>query len=231
MAGPLTPQLERAYELLADGEWHDREEIMFEISKVITPGVAVRHAETVRQTSGTYPAPPERKVPRSQAFLIASGKRSLARSALRTKRIERKVDENGRVLVRLMGAPAVTQPAAPVTYRNITPHLRRAFEVLADGKWHLREHVIAAMIKAVDPDMALTVAERRERQANERYGEERRKHRATREELIERGSRFLAVGALANARRIQRKETEQGVLVRLRPVQYVRLPPTEENRV
>lgn len=228
-----TPQLARAYELLADGEWHDRETIMFEISKVITPGVAVRHAETVRLTSGKAPNPPPvRKVPRSYDFLVATGKRSLARSALRGKRIEHKPDEDGRTLVRLSNPPVKAPPVSPVTYRNITPHLRRAFEMLADGTWHEREHVIAAMVKAVDPDMAFVVAERREAHADQRYGEERRQHRATRAELVERGSRFLAVGALANARRIQRKETEQGVLVRLRPLQYLRPSTTdEENRV
>ena len=174
----------------------------------------MRHAEAVRLSSGTRPASAGAVRSRARrSFLIASGKRSLARSALRVKSIETKTDEHGRKLVRHKNPPP---PPPPVTFRNITPHLRRAFEVLADGRWYPREYVVAEMIKVVDPDMATVVAERRGRHADQRYGEERRKHRATRAELVERGARFLAVGALANASRIEKKDTEQGVMVRLR---------------
>lgn len=43
-----TPWLGEAYKLLADGEWHDREEIVKELAKMVPPGIAWRHAETAR---------------------------------------------------------------------------------------------------------------------------------------------------------------------------------------
>jgi hypothetical protein len=224
MSAPPTPQSVRATELLADGEWHDREKVMAEIAKVITPGIAIRHAEQVRLGAGTAgSAPKERVKPRSQDFLIASGKRSLARIALRTKKFESKVDEDGKVYVRLRNPPAAAPPPPPLTYRNITSHLRRAFEILSDGEWRDRESVVRQMIRVVDTDLALSVGERRDGFAQRRAEQlERRHRRATREELIERGARFLAMSALANAKRIEKKDAETGVMVRLRTGQYGR---------
>ena len=94
-----TRHWDRALELLADGEWHDRERLYVEMGKLVPPGLAFRHAEMVRRTSQRGQAPAERQVPRSSEFLIASGKRSIVRMALRGQRLEfRTVD--GRVQVR-----------------------------------------------------------------------------------------------------------------------------------
>lgn len=43
-----SPELERARELLADGGWHDYEQVMRELVKVIPPGRAVREADSLR---------------------------------------------------------------------------------------------------------------------------------------------------------------------------------------
>lgn len=98
MAGE-TPHWERALELLADGEWHDRERLYAEMVKVVPPGRAVRHAELIRQTSQSGRAPKDRVKQRSTEFLVATGRRSIVRMALRGRRLEfRTVD--GRVQVR-----------------------------------------------------------------------------------------------------------------------------------
>ncbi len=224
MPNPLSPQLERAYELLSDGEWHDREVILREIAKVITPGIAVRHAEVVRRTSGKGVAPAERKKPRSQEFLIASGKRSLARSALRGSRIEHRTTEDGRVEIRDGSAnPQPPTDDQPVSFRKISAHLRRAFEMLADGRWRPREDVLAEMVKHVDRDIAIAVAERRRADSNARRSvnePERRRRRNSEEFLIASGSRSIAMAALLHAKRIERKEVGGVHMVRLRPTQY-----------
>jgi hypothetical protein len=87
----LSPQLARAYELLADGEWHEREQLVRELGKVIPPGVALRYNEARRRqdpnrrrargqpTSATA----ERVVSRSTSFLVEAGRRRLAFLALR----------------------------------------------------------------------------------------------------------------------------------------------------
>ena len=270
MAAPLSPHVARAFELLADGEWHPRDKIYQEMWKVITPGIAVRYSEKLRKVSGVRangaPRPDERVIPRSQEFLIMSGKKALARDGLRQHRIEKRCTEAG-VEVRLRPAmpqhnsreariargepvpdtpvrpkrkapvpalaPAPDAPAAPHTYRNISSHLRRAFEVLADGEWHPREQVLEAMIEVVDKDNAIAVAERRRQAAAQLRGAhvpERRKRRST-EFLIATGSRTLATNALLHAVRIEKADIDGEKMVRLRPTQYGRGSTTEENRV
>lgn len=43
-----TPWSRRALEILQDGEWHDREEIIRELADMVPPGVAWRHLEKGR---------------------------------------------------------------------------------------------------------------------------------------------------------------------------------------
>jgi hypothetical protein len=76
----MTPMLKMAVTLLLDGEWHDLEEILRELSKLVPPGRAVRRNETDRRlSSGT----PVRRVTRgSEDRLIASGKRAIAKDML-----------------------------------------------------------------------------------------------------------------------------------------------------
>lgn len=228
MAATLTPQLERAYELLSDGEWHDREKILFEISKRIPPGVAMRHAELVRQTSGKTPAPPERVKKRSTEFLIASGKRSLARSALRGSRIEHRRDDDGKVWVRdtqapPKPAPPTEPPAKPVSVRELSPHLQRAYELLADGEWRPREQVVAEMMKKVDREQALRATERKRLDIARRRSQpnpERRLREAPEQRLIDSGARSLSIMGLISAKRIERRDVNGVVMIRLRPADY-----------
>jgi hypothetical protein len=73
--------VERADEILADGEWHDGRELIREMEKKIAPGVALRHAEADRRRSlrtrhGEDRDPDDgRPVP----DLIRGGKRAIVR--------------------------------------------------------------------------------------------------------------------------------------------------------
>lgn len=44
-----SPVLSKALEILSDGEWHDREEVIREVQKLVTPGIAYRHMEEARR--------------------------------------------------------------------------------------------------------------------------------------------------------------------------------------
>lgn len=48
MAPPKTPLRIRLEELLADGNWHDRAEVLDELAPLVPPGKAIRAAETDR---------------------------------------------------------------------------------------------------------------------------------------------------------------------------------------
>ena len=99
-----TPHWDKALEILADGQWHDRELLYVEMAKLVPPGRAIRHAELIRRTSQSGKAPAVRKQPRSTDFLITSGKRSIVRMALRGARLEFRTHD-GRVQVRDKLAP------------------------------------------------------------------------------------------------------------------------------
>ena len=71
----------RARELLVDGQWHDFEETLKELTKKVPPGVALRRAETNRLKGGT--SQPERVEQPGLERLIHIGKRAVAREALR----------------------------------------------------------------------------------------------------------------------------------------------------
>lgn len=74
--GPdATPPLIRAVILCKDGEWHDLEEILYEVGKVILPGQAMRRAERNRRDSGG----PKIRTKGELSRVMAAGKRSLAR--------------------------------------------------------------------------------------------------------------------------------------------------------
>lgn len=48
MPTPKTPARRRLDELLADGEWHDREQLILDTVGIIPPGIAARHARDCR---------------------------------------------------------------------------------------------------------------------------------------------------------------------------------------
>jgi hypothetical protein len=77
-------------ELLADGRWHDRDQLLEAAAAVVPPGLASRTAERNRARPGR---PAERTSGR-QDDVIASGARTVARAALH--RLEGRLERDGR---------------------------------------------------------------------------------------------------------------------------------------
>lgn len=81
------PILDRAKELLADGEWHDYEELLSELGKLIPPGMAFRAAERSRRNSlksrGLEVKP--RTVEQPYERLVATGRRVILMDKLRPR--------------------------------------------------------------------------------------------------------------------------------------------------
>lgn len=75
----------RVTELLEDGEWHDFEEVLAQLMKLIPPGRALRRTEAMRRYKSDAE---ERQRPFSQERQIASGKRAIAKDALAKPYIE-----------------------------------------------------------------------------------------------------------------------------------------------
>lgn len=232
MSERRTPYLARAYEIMADGKWHNREAVMREMFKVILPGQAVRAAEAVRKSSGRGEGPEERVKARSTAFLVASGRRHLARSTLRSsKRVEQRMND-GVVEVRLRDAivwrpPKVehqplTSPRAPRRANaagRVTPYLQAAYALLEDGKWHDREEVFAVMFPLIPEEDAEAATEYRRTWPYVAKGLEPppRKRSQPHERIIAIGRRSIAVEALANNKRVLRRKVGDRTEVQLRP--------------
>ena len=73
----------RAAELLADGEWHNYEQVFNELAKLVPPGFAIRENEKARRGSG---GPAARKKVRPAEELIESGRRMYVRDVLSNPR-------------------------------------------------------------------------------------------------------------------------------------------------
>lgn len=104
MNAPLSPWTAKAAELLADGEWRDREWLIRQLTPLVPPGMAMRQAEKARVNASSKPGrtpPPERLVPRSVEFQVQTGRRAKIVNMLSAwKRIETKT-EDGKVWIRL----------------------------------------------------------------------------------------------------------------------------------
>lgn len=79
MATPTTPWYDRIVEVLADGEWHRREELIQAAIPLVPPGQAHRAAEKDRVRRSQSPT----RVRGDQATAIAAGARRLVDEALR----------------------------------------------------------------------------------------------------------------------------------------------------
>lgn len=257
MTARLSPPLVEAYKILDDGQWHDYEDVLRKIQKVITPGVAVRAAEAVRKsTSG---APEVRAKGRSQEFLIASGKRHVARSALRgSARIEHDRSDGGH---RIRLRPAVTlnreererrgmpvapqRPRTPIsTHRRtlvasegarvtgVTPWTAAAVKLLSDGEWHDREDVIAAMATTIETAEALEYVERRRVWKYQRANQEPPPRTRFDDEdlLAASGRRGIAMMSLQNNARVLRRDVDGRVEVMMRPSQVGRRHDESEQQ-
>lgn len=116
----MTPLTTRLHEILADGEWHDREPIVKELMRLAPPGEAWRMAEEVRVRSrirrarnqltaeafaawmeaGNHELNPR---PKSMEATVQTGKRAMANSAIgmrATNRIEQRIVD-GKKQIRL----------------------------------------------------------------------------------------------------------------------------------
>lgn len=85
----------RAYELLADGEWANYEQVMHALMRHVPPGIAVRRAEASRladhKQRGTIPkdatAPPPRKRPAPAERQVYTGARAIVGEMLQNQRV------------------------------------------------------------------------------------------------------------------------------------------------
>lgn len=68
MGAPRSPWMVRAYELLADGDWHDRDAVVTAVMPLVPPGKAIRQhqrdlegARARRAANGAPPSPAGRR--------------------------------------------------------------------------------------------------------------------------------------------------------------------------
>lgn len=82
-----SPWFDRMMAVLSDGEWHDRNQLMVEMGKVIPPGQAMRRAEVVRAQHDATKRPDRkarpRKMLRSDEALIIFGRRNITQVCLK----------------------------------------------------------------------------------------------------------------------------------------------------
>jgi hypothetical protein len=94
---PMSPARAVALELLADGEWHDREQLLDQMARAVPPGKAFRVGERRRTATRRRPNGPGPRVRGDDTTSIAAGAREVARKALfalaRTAKIARDGDQ------------------------------------------------------------------------------------------------------------------------------------------
>jgi len=92
MTGIGTALARRADQLLRDGKWHDYEEVLAELMKVVPPGRAVRVAELNRRQAHrglgpNDPLPPRRR-PQPPEKVVEFGAKEVVRDFLRNRAYE-----------------------------------------------------------------------------------------------------------------------------------------------
>jgi hypothetical protein len=75
----------RIDQLLADGEWHEREHLITAGIEEVPPGIAYREGEKLRRKERSGRVAPEGRVLGSRAVSVAAGARSLVRQAIRNR--------------------------------------------------------------------------------------------------------------------------------------------------
>lgn len=99
----MTEQIHRrAVEILDGGGWHDMEDVIADLSRLVPPGRAIRRNERDRAASG---GPPTRHNPLPVEEMIRSGARSIVRELIRKQRHRAPVYETEHGKVRLVGLP------------------------------------------------------------------------------------------------------------------------------
>ena len=90
----MRPWTKAILTILADGEWHDREDVINEAMPTVPPGIAVRETELGRRHSDPN-APAERTRPISTSDAIAAGARAKVVAALGTLRDNGRIERDG----------------------------------------------------------------------------------------------------------------------------------------
>jgi hypothetical protein len=139
----------RVVELLADGEWHNYEQVVRELMKVVPPGPAIRRAEQDRIASnrGHKKADEEigpRVKPRGTDELIRSGRRAIVRAFLRNVNYE--TDRPGRAnridperRIRMLRKPQAFRPYEPRSDAALREEVRELRLQVARMRLYLKE--------------------------------------------------------------------------------------------
>jgi hypothetical protein len=154
----------RAVELLADEQWHDYDEVLGEVARLVPPGRALRANEAARRNAGNRSgkqAPAARVQQLPLARLVESGQRMVARSVLKHRgyfELDPAVLGNRNsagVRIRMVAVPASVRQARELAAREektVLDHLRLARREgrLAEAVARLtREQVDAALIEVL----------------------------------------------------------------------------------
>lgn len=84
-----SPYMQRAMEVLADGEWHNEAQVLAEMMKLIPPAVAIRRAERRRvnqRAAARATTPATRQAQHDDETLRVMGARHIAQDSLRQSR-------------------------------------------------------------------------------------------------------------------------------------------------
>jgi hypothetical protein len=167
--------------ILADGKWHEREEIIRAVMKVIPPGLAYRHAEYVRKKQYVYNLkkkgkdpekilPPPRIANRTADEVIEFGKRSLARTKLPKYEYLEKDGTKIRLIPRMFYVSGTLKTVLKENNLPIPAYAKAWYE--NGGEEQLRKEASAAAYKAHET--------MRKKYTPEERREQRRKGAATR---------------------------------------------------
>ena len=125
MAGEPSAAHKRAVELMADGHWHRRDDLVLEMGKIIPTGTALRDTEQRRVRRQEYRRSlgkpvmerETRIIQRSVEYRAAAGRRRLCVAVLSNRRFDKLIDANGVIWHRDRHLPL---PAEPIS--SSTPH-------------------------------------------------------------------------------------------------------------
>lgn len=126
---------QRARELLADGQWHDFEQIMRQLMPLVPAGIATRVVERGRTKGRADVSPPKRVKPMSVDEQIRSGQRGFVRDVLNYARFYEATPSKARGTRLDPDRRIRLTPGAPLP-RSMTPG---PITLLNDARARLRE--------------------------------------------------------------------------------------------
>lgn len=116
----MTVATERAIQILADGQWHQYEKVVWEVAKAVPPQVAINRTEAIRIARYLQCHPgegltkkdvPPRKRPATHDTLIRVGATAIATDIVRNKRFQNAKDPAGTKWIRLID---INKPDPPL---------------------------------------------------------------------------------------------------------------------